>query len=121
MDKPNLFVPGVIVKQMLQFWAGSSFDGAVSVNDLPAASETLLRGADSTGRRTGPLAKTFVPNEVWGKFVQGVKANKRKLVATRLRGLAYLQSVASIREMTPHSSLDTDSKSIFFCKFSRGY
>ena len=66
------------MKQMLQFWAGSSFDGAVSVNDLPAASETLLRGADSTGRRTGPLAKTFVPNEVWGKFVQGVKANKQK-------------------------------------------
>ena len=89
-----------------------------SIVDLALVQEHVF---NSTGRRTGPLAKTFVPNEVWGKFVQGVKANKRKLVATRLRGLAYLQSVASIREMTPHSSLDTDSESIFFCKFSRGY
>ena len=64
MDKPDLFVPGVVVKQMLQLWAGSNFDGAVSVNDLPAASETLLRGADSTGRRARATRKDFPAK--WG-------------------------------------------------------
>ena len=111
-EHPNIFVPGVVVEQLLRYIARKGFNRVVSKDQLSEVFADVCAALDvpEDKKCVGPLAEAFVPNNVWSRLVSSRRGQFRKIAAARVRALAYAGERGEDPEYDPDSPFTEDEE-----------